>query len=403
MESLVSILESYDINESFKSQTLREFMTVIDKESFTKSGKLTLPQGIAWDKIEEKDVFYGETGDDSFYKNFVSKNEYVCIWYPLVKKEIHRTRKSTHYLEPGRFILSTGSSFIQSPNSVSEWKISPGLLNPEWVRRREDNRKGYTEQGEDETDWEYRRRTDSEFYGDHTILRSPSVPGRDYVSLDYTNITVKSLFERTLCGIIAISKKVIAENDTSDLINSRFKSKVGAIALMLEPISDQEKRDNLKDKPYYSKTYNLKATDYPLIRRINRERYEKVLKVDRYKHKGLSMLKKYEPIMKEAIEAIEKYSKEVRTVPTYIKMISDEDFIDVYFNHTKGGDPKIANYIEQLQQNYDLIVSKIDKVIERYKEGHNNGSWWIDDTLKEIEKAEKNIRIILDVLNYIDV
>ena len=129
MESLVSILESYDINESFKSQTLRDLMSVIDKDAFKAEGKYILPRGIAWDKIEEKDVFYGETGDASFYKNFVSKKEFICLWYPLVRKDIMKTsRRRTRYLEPGRFLITSGAYFIQSSGNIEDQENFKGTV-----------------------------------------------------------------------------------------------------------------------------------------------------------------------------------------------------------------------------------------------------------------------------------
>ena len=63
------------------------------------------------------------------------------------------------------------------------------------------------------------------------------------------------------------------------------------------------------------------------------------------------------------------------TIPEYIKMISDEQFVDVYFNHVKGGNSMIADYVEKLQQNYDVVVENIDTVIRKYKAGFKNGIW----------------------------
>lgn len=399
MESLVSILESYDINESFKSQTLRDLMSVIDRGAFKAEGKYILPRGIAWDKIEEKDVFYGETGDDTFYKNFVSKKEFICLWYPLVKKDILRaSRTKTRYLEPGRFLITSGASFIQSSSSIGNWKISTSILTTEYAEKQKLQRQGYEGQKDDEPDFEYRRRTNTRIPGDQTLTRSFLVPGRDYQEIGCVNASVKNIFEFSLCSIIAIPREVIAANDTSELINNRYKSKVGATALLLEPISDHDKK-GIEHKSWYTPTFNLKASDYPEIRKANLARYEVVLKKNRYKYKGLELLKKYEPIMKETIEAIDKYSKEVRTIPEYIKEISDEQFVDVYFNHVMGGNSMIADYVEKLQQNYDIVVENINTVISRYKDGFKNGTWYIDDYITKIEKAVRNLRAILDSIN----
>lgn len=397
MESLVSILESYDINESFKSQTLRDLMSAIDKDIFRANNKGTiLPRGIAWDKIEEKDVFYGETGDESFYKNFVSKKEFICIWYPLVRKSIAKTsRRGSRYLEPGTFLITTGTSFIQNSGDIENWKISTSILTTEYARKQEKQRQGYEGQKDGESDFEYRKRTHTTIPGDQTVTRSAVVSGRDYQELGQVNVTVKSVFDNSLCGIVAIPKEVIAANDTSELINNRYRSKVGATALLLEPISDQDKK-SIKHLDWYDPTFKLKATDYPEVRKANLERYEEVLKKSRYKYKGLELLKKYEPIMKETIEAIDKYSREVRTVPEYIKMISDEQFVDVYFNHVKGGNTLIADYVTKLQQNYDIVVDSINSIIFKYKIGHKDGSWYIDDYTMRIDKAVKSLRTILD-------
>ena len=100
--------------------------------------------------------------------------------------------------------------------------------------------------------------------------------------------------------------------------------------------------------------------------------------------------------MRETIEAIDKYSKEIRTIPEYIKMISDEQFVDVYFNHVKGGNSMIADYVEKLQQNYDVVVESIDTVIRKYKAGFKNGTWYIDNYIETIDKAVTNLRTILD-------
>lgn len=399
MESLVSILESYDINESFRSQTLRDFMSVIDKEEFKKNGKLILPRGIAWDKIEEKDVFYGETGDDSFYKNFVSKKEFICLWYPLVKKDILKaSRTKTHYLEPGRFLITSGASFIQSSGNIVNWKISNSILTTEYAEKQKIQRQGYEGQKDGESDLEYRKRTNTRIPGDQTLTRSGLVLGRDYQEIGCVNASVKNIFEFSLCSIIAIPREVIAANDTSELINNRYRSKVGATALLLEPISDQDKK-RIEHNSWYTPTFKLKASDYPEIRKANLARYEVVLKKNRYKYKGLELLKKYEPVMKETVEAIDKYSKEIRTVPEYIKMISDEQFVDIYFNHVMGGSSMIADYVEKLQLNYDIVVENIDLVIRRYKEGYKSGSWYIDDYITRIDKAINNLRIILNSIN----
>ena len=396
MESLVSILESYDINESFKSQTLRDLMSVIDKDAFKAEGKYILPRGIAWDKIEEKDVFYGETGDASFYKNFVSKREFICLWYPLVRKDIMKTsRRRTCYLEPGRFLITTGAYFIQSSGNIGDWRISNSTLTTEYAEKQEIQRRGYEGQKDGEPDFEYRRRTSTRIPGDQTLTRSSLVSGRDYYEIGHANASVKNIFDLSLCSIIAIPREVIAANDTSELINNRYRSKVGATALLLEPISDQDKK-KIEHKSWYTPTFKLKASDYPEIRKANLERYEEVLKKNRYKYKGLELLKKYEPIMRETIEAIDKYSKEIRTIPEYIKMISDEQFVDVYFNHVKGGNSMIADYVEKLQQNYDVVVENIDTVIRKYKAGFKNGTWYIDNYIEAIDKAVTNLRTILD-------
>ena len=397
MESLVSILESYDINESFKSQTLRDLMSVIDKDAFKAEGKYILPRGIAWDKIEEKDVFYGETGDASFYENFVSKKEFICLWYPLVKKDILKTsRRKTRYLEPGRFLITTGAYFIQSSGNIGNWRISNSTLTTEYAEKQEIQRRGYEGQKDGEPDFEYRRRTSTRIPGDQTLTRSSLVSGRDYYEIGHANASVKNIFDLSLCSIIAIPREVIAANDTSELINNRYRSKVGATALLLEPISDQDKK-KIEHKSWYTPTtFKLKASDYPEIRKANLERYEEVLKKNRYKYKGLELLKKYEPIMRETIEAIDKYSKEIRTIPEYIKMISDEQFVDVYFNHVKGGNSMIADYVEKLQQNYDVVVEYIDTVIRKYKAGFKNGTWYIDNYIEAIDKAVTNLRTILD-------
>lgn len=399
MESLVSILESYDINESFKSQTLRDLISAIDKDAFKENKKYILPRGIAWDKIEEKDVFYGETGDESFYKNFVSKKEFICIWYPLVRKDILRTnRRRVSYLEPGTFLITTGTSFIQSSGDIDSWKISTSILTTEYAKKQEKQRQGYEGQKDGESDFEYRRRTYTAIPGDQTLTRSAAVSGRDYQELGHVNVSVKNIFEYSLCSIVAIPKEVIAANDVSELINNRYKSKVGATALFLEPISDQDKK-NIKHNAWYDPTFKLKASDYPEIRKANLERYEEVLKKNRYKYKGLELLKKYEPIMKETVEAIDKYSKEIRTIPEYIKMISDEQFVDVYFNHVKSGNSLIADYVEKLQKSYDIVVDNINSVILKYKIGYKSGSYYIDSYIESIDKAVKNLRIILDSIS----
>lgn len=396
MESLVSILESYDINESFKSQTLRDLISAINKDAFKENNKYILPRGIAWDKIEEKDVFYGETGDETFYKNFVSKKDFICIWYPLVRKDILRTnRRRTRYLEPGRFLITSGASFIQSSGDIDRWQISTSILTTEYTKKQEKQRQGYEGQKDGESDLEYRRRTYTTIPGDQTLTRSASVSGRDYSEVGGVNVSVKNIFEYSLCSIVAIPREVIAANDVSELINNRYKSKIGATALLLEPISDQDKK-SIKHNAWYGPTFKLKATDYPAIRKANLERYEEVLKKNRYKYKGLELLKKYEPIMKETIEAIDKYSREIRTVPEYIKMISDEQFVDVYFNHVKGGNSFIADYVEKLQQNYDIVVDNINSVISKYKVGYKSGSYYIDSYTTCIDKAVNNLRVILD-------
>ena len=401
MESLVSILESYDINESFKSQTLRDLISAIDKDAFKENNKYILPRGIAWDKIEEKDVFYGETGDESFYKNFVSKKDFICIWYPLVRKplvrkDILRTNKRRlQYLKPGRFLITSGASFIQSSGDINHWRISTSILTTEYVKQQEKQRQEYEGQKDGESDFEYRKRTYTMIPGDQTLTRSAAVSGRDYQEIGGVNATVKNIFEYSLCSIVAIPREVIAANDVSELINNRYKSKIGATALLLEPISDQDKK-SIKHNVWYDPTFKLKATDYPMIRKANLERYEEVLKKNRYKYKGLELLKKYEPIMKETVEAIDKYSREIRTVPEYIKMISDEQFVDVYFNHVKGGNSMIADYVEKLQQNYDIVVDYINSVIFKYKAGYKSGSYYIDSYITSIDKAVKNLRIILD-------
>lgn len=394
MESLVSILESYDINESFKSQTLRDLISAIDKDAFKENKKYILPRGIAWDKIEEKDVFYGETGDESFYKNFVSKKEFICIWYPLVRRDIRRSR----YIEPGRFLITSGASFIQNSGDIGNWKITTSILTTEYAKKLEKQRQGYEGQKDGESDFEYRRRTNTTIPGDQTLTRSDFVSGRNYYEIGYVNASVKNIFDCSLCSIIAIPKEVIAANDVSELINNRYKSKVGATALLLEPISDQDKK-SIKRLDWYDPTFKLKATDYPEIRKANLERYEEVLKKNRYKYKGLELLKKYEPIMKETVEAIDKYSREVRTVPEYIKMISDEQFVDVYFNHIKSGNSLLADYVEKLQQNYDIVVDSINNIILKYKIGYKSGTYYIDNYTTSIEKAVNNLRAILDVIS----
>lgn len=390
MKSLVNILESIDIFESFKSESLREMMSILNKEAFKSEGNQILPKGIAWDKIEENDVFYGETGDESFYKNFVSKNDYITFWYSLLKKDLQPNKvRSSFYLAPGTLLISCGNKYIQYNTNKRTWESNYVPKTQYEINKRKSKMRP---QKPDESDIDYRRSTLTQTPGDESL---PNVLGRQVIGRDYNNlhgrsISIKDLFEYSVCSIICIKKDDLIKYSTVELLNKRYDSHIDAVALFKEPVSDQEKAH--ADYSRWDRTYNKKFVDYPAIRKANLDRYEDVLKLSRYKSKGNEILKNCAPVAKRALKIIEDYSKyrQERISPEYIKEISDNEFLDIFFNYAPK-DTRLAELIDYIQTNYTRLVNNIDKIIEYYKRGYTKSDYDIKIKANAIADNVRNL------------
>lgn len=371
MKELRDIVESIIIDESFQSSILRELVNeVINKGSY--KNYQILPRGVAWDKITDKDIVYGESNDSNFAKKFIKSENYFIIWFPLTSSIVAQNSRGHYTIEPGRLYITLGNEFVNYDAQKSVWRsldtARTDLISFASLQRRE-----YPDKYPTETDKQYRHRVGIGRVSQDQIMQNrnllkPSV--REYIGPLSGHLTVKKLIEDTICSCIAISKETVAKYSTALLIQQRYESKLNATAMLKVPLSnyDVKKSRGVPTDLWNDGKDSYGIVDYPAIRDINRKHYKELLA----KSTGIKYIKDIAERCKPIVDAIDKYTKIVaenpeRITPSYIKSLAGDQFVNVIFNTANSERIKrIAEVLANLQSEYNSIVKYLENIVEAY-------------------------------------
>lgn len=340
------------ILEAFKSSTLRDIYNSLKgdyRSVSSKSGNHMLPHGIAWDQIEDSEIFYGESGDPAFIKKFVKNPDYFIIWYPLSTKEYSysKTRRNTYAIEPGNIYITCGNEFFMYDARNTTWNARfEATYN--W--------------GDDTPS----SRLDKQaFTPDKEQLIKPSI--KDWRGFHQGHLTVKVLSEDVYCSAIAIHKDTLVKHSTLELMKNRAENKQDAVALLKKDVSRAQRRINngIDDGFRYTPGWDkVDIVDYPSIRLGNQERYKKILQ----SASASTILKRYVPKLNYLHKCIED-TMPVKTSSSNILKLSGEEFANTFFSYNTGKDMRDFN--TTLTQKVNAIMERIESLVGNYENGLN--------------------------------
>lgn len=339
------------ILEAFKSSVLRDVYNSLRgdyKSSNTKAGNHMLPHGIAWDQIEDSEIFYGESGDPAFIKKFVKNPDYFIIWYPLTTKEYKysKSRHNTWSIEPGNIYITCGNEFFMYD-----------ARNTTWSARLE-----ATYSWGDDTP---SSRLDKNVFttDNKDMLVKPSI--KDWKGFHQGHLTVKVLSEEVYCSAIAIHKDTLVKYSTLELMKNRAESKRDAVALLKKDISHAQRRiNNGLDSgfKYVSGWDKVEIVDYPSVRLGNKERYKKILQ----SASASTILKRYVPKLNYLHKCIEDTMPTKATSSNILKL-SGEEFANTFFSYNTGKDIRAFN--TTLTQKVNAIMERIETLAGNFEDG----------------------------------
>lgn len=339
------------ILEAFKSSTLRDIYNSLRgdyKSTNTKAGNHMLPHGIAWDQIEDSEIFYGESGDPAFIKKFVKNPDYFIIWYPLTTKEYKysKARHNTWSIEPGNIYITCGNEFFMYD-----------ARNTTWSTRLEATYSW-------ENDTPSSRLDKNVFTADNKdMLVKPSI--KDWKGFHQGHLTVKVLSEEVYCSAIAIHKDTLVKYSTLELMKNRAESKRDAVALLKKDISHAQRRiNNGLDSgfKYVSGWDKVEIVDYPSVRFGNKERYKKILQ----SASASTILKRYVPKLNYLHKCIEDTMPTKATSSNILKL-SGEEFANTFFSYNTGKDIRAFNIT--LTQKVNAIMERIEALAGNFEDG----------------------------------
>ena len=339
------------ILEAFKSSTLRDVYNSLRgdyKSTNTKAGNHMLPHGIAWDQIEDSEIFYGESGDPAFIKKFVKNPDYFIIWYPLSTKEYkyNKSNRNTWSIEPGNIYITCGNEFFMYD-----------ARNTTWSARLE-----ATYSWGDDTP---SSRLDKNVFttDNKDMLVKPSI--KDWKGFHQGHLTVKVLSEDVYCSAIAIHKDTLVKYSTLELMKNRAESKRDAVALLKKDISHAQRRiNNGLDSgfKYVSGWDKVEIVDYPSVRFGNKERYKKILQ----SASASTILKRYVPKLNYLHKCIEDTMPTKATSSNILKL-SGEEFANTFFSYNTGKDIRAFN--TTLTQKVNAIMERIETLAGNFEDG----------------------------------
>ena len=341
------------ILEAFKSSTLRDIYNSLRgdyKSTNTKAGNHMLPHGIAWDQIEDSEIFYGESGDPAFIKKFVKNPDYFIIWYPLTTTEYKysKSRHNTYSIEPGNIYITCGNEFFMYDARNTTWKVK---LEATCSWRNDTTPSNRLEK--------------SAFTANKDMLIKPSI--KDWQGFHQGHLTVKVLSEDVYCSAIAIHKDTLAKHSTLELMKNRAENKQDAVALLKKGIPRAQRRVNngLDDSFRYVTGWDKEdIVDYPEIRSGNKERYKKILQ----SASASTILKRYVPKLNYLHKCIEDIMP-TKTSSNSILKLSGEEFANTFFSYNSGKDMRAFN--TTLTQKVNAIMERIEVLAGNFENGLN--------------------------------
>ena len=339
------------ILEAFKSSTLRDIYNSLRgdyKSTNIKAGNHMLPHGIAWDQIEDSEIFYGESGDPAFIKKFVKNPDYFIIWYPLSTKDYkyNKSNRNTWSIEPGNIYITCGNEFFMYD-----------ARNTTWSARLEATYSW-------ENDTPSSRLDKNVFTTDNKdMLVKPSI--KDWKGFHQGHLTVKVLSEDVYCSAIAIHRDTLVKYSTLELMKNRAESKRDAVALLKKDISHAQRRiNNGLDSgfKYVSGWDKVEIVDYPSVRFGNKERYKKILQ----SASASTILKRYVPKLNYLHKCIEDTMPTKATSSNILKL-SGEEFANTFFSYNTGKDIRAFN--TTLTQKVNAIMERIETLAGNFEDG----------------------------------
>ena len=340
------------ILEAFKSSVLRDIYNSLRgdyKSTNTKAGNHMLPHGIAWDQIEDSEIFYGESGDPAFIKKFVKNPDYFIIWYPLSTKEYKysKTRHNSYSIEPGNIYITCGNEFFMYDARNTTWKVK---LEATCSWRNDDPSS---------------RLENSAFTANKDMLVKPSI--KDWQGFHQGHLTVKVLSEDVYCSAVAIHRDTLAKYSTLELMKNRAQSKQDAVALLKSGVSRGQRRVNngLDASIRYIADWDKEdIVDYPEVRSGNKERYKRILQ----SASASTILKRYVPKLNYLHKCIEDTMPTKATSSNILK-ISGEEFANTFFSYNSGKDMRAFN--TTLTQKVNAIMERIEALVGNLEDGSN--------------------------------
>ena len=342
------------ILEAFKSSVLRDIYNSLRgdyKSTNTKAGNHMLPHGIAWDQIEDSEIFYGESGDPAFIKKFVKNPDYFIIWYPLSTKEYKysKTRHNSYSIEPGNIYITCGNEFFMYDARNTTWSARLEATYS-WGNDTPSSRLDKNVFTTDNKD----------------MLVKPSI--KDWQGFHQGHLTVKVLSEEVYCSAIAIHKDTLVKYSTLELMKNRAESKRDAVALLKKDISHAQRRINNgldASIKYVSGWDKVEIVDYPSVRFGNKERYKKILQ----SASASTILKRYVPKLNYLHKCIED-TMPTKTTSNNILKISGEEFANTFFSYNSGKDMRAFN--TTLTQKVNAIMERIEALVGNLEDGSNS-------------------------------
>ena len=339
------------ILEAFKSSTLRDIYNSLRgdyKSSNTKAGNQMLPHGIAWNQIEDSEIFYGESGDPAFIKKFVKNPDYFIIWYPLSTKEYkyNKSNRNTWSIEPGNIYITCGNEFFMYDARNTTWstRLEATYSWGDDIPSSRLDKNVFTTDNKD-------------------MLVKPSI--KDWKGFHQGHLTVKVLSEEVYCSAIAIHKDTLVKYSTLELMKNRAESKRDAVALLKKDISHAQRRiNNGLDSgfKYVSGWDKVEIVDYPSVRLGNKERYKKILQ----SASASTILKRYVPKLNYLHKCIEDTMPTKATSSNILKL-SGEEFANTFFSYNTGKDIRAFN--TTLTQKVNAIMERIEALAGNFEDG----------------------------------
>lgn len=192
------IKEEVKLNEAFKSAKLRVFaddLKQLSKTKYNKTYYTKLFNGVAWDKIPDKDIIVSNSKSQSI-KSYINNDEYVIIWILLNSDEVIK------YRSPGTKRGTFGGKKAYYDRSI---KTSKGKL---LVTRGRNFLKGAS-----------------------IDLSKAPVASDKYEKPYEGDLSVLKLSAELSADCIIIKHDILLQYSTTDLRKSRINAKLGATAM----------------------------------------------------------------------------------------------------------------------------------------------------------------------------